>query len=249
MSWPSRLYLVRHGESLGNVARDLAHRAGADLIDITDRDMDVDLSQTGKKQAAALGRWFRSLPTGERPKLILTSPYMRAHATARLIQEEATDQPSALPVIVDERLREKELGLLNRYTRRGVEAKFPEQARLRTQIGKFYYRPPQGESWADVILRLRSFLDTLCLQHGGKPIVITCHQVTVLCMRYLLEQLSENELLAINAQGEIANCSVTEYRYEPNNDPSVMALKRYNYVAPLARSGAEITAEKTQAAS
>jgi hypothetical protein len=30
----------------------------------------------------------------------------------------------------------------------------PEQAEMRTRLGKFYHRPPSGESWCDVILRL-----------------------------------------------------------------------------------------------
>ena len=32
--WPSRLWIVRHGESAGNVARDLAHASGLGRIDI-----------------------------------------------------------------------------------------------------------------------------------------------------------------------------------------------------------------------
>lgn len=211
--------------------------------------MDVDLSPEGERQATTLGRWFRALQPGKRPELILTSPYMRAYSTARLIQANACQQPSTLPLVVDERLREKELGLLNRYTRHGVESQFPEQARLRTLIGKFYYRPPQGESWADVVLRLRSFLDTVSLRYEGKPIVITCHQVTVLCLRYLLEQLSEKQLLAIDAEGEIANCSVTEYVLSDKANVAAqdMVLSRYNDVTPLTEAGADVTAEKARA--
>ena len=45
--WPSRLLLVRHGESAGNVARDAAQAAGLTRIDIADRDADVPLSSRG----------------------------------------------------------------------------------------------------------------------------------------------------------------------------------------------------------
>ena len=75
--WPSRLWIVRHGESAGNVARDAAHAQGAALIDIQARDVDVPLSQLGEQQAAALGRWFASLhprgTTGRRVDLALSS--------------------------------------------------------------------------------------------------------------------------------------------------------------------------------
>ncbi|RYE92565.1 MAG: hypothetical protein EOO75_06385, partial [Myxococcales bacterium] len=43
-AWPRALWLVRHGESAGNVARDAAEAAGLPLIDITARDVDVELS-------------------------------------------------------------------------------------------------------------------------------------------------------------------------------------------------------------
>ena len=53
--WPSRLWLVRHGESAGNVARDAAHAIGSENIDIKARDVDVPLSELGERQAAVLG--------------------------------------------------------------------------------------------------------------------------------------------------------------------------------------------------
>jgi probable phosphoglycerate mutase len=60
--WPSTLWIVRHGQSAGNVARDAADAAGLGRIDIADRDMDVALSPLGEEQADALGRWLASLP-------------------------------------------------------------------------------------------------------------------------------------------------------------------------------------------
>ena len=56
--WPDLLYLVRHGESAGNVAREAALKAGEAMIDIDIRDVDVPLSELGQRQAIALGRWF-----------------------------------------------------------------------------------------------------------------------------------------------------------------------------------------------
>ena len=83
--WPQRLWIVRHGESAGNVARDAAHAAGHAIIDIAERDVDVPLSQLGEQQSRALGHWFAAQP--ERPDVILTSPYLRARRTAMLIAE------------------------------------------------------------------------------------------------------------------------------------------------------------------
>lgn len=66
--WPQRLWIVRHGESAGNVARDAAYAAGVGRIDIAERDVDVPLSRQGEQQSEALARWFAALPPGERPE-------------------------------------------------------------------------------------------------------------------------------------------------------------------------------------
>jgi len=56
--WPQTIWIVRHGQSAGNVARDAAEAAGLPLIDIMTRDVDTPLSDLGREQAQALGRWF-----------------------------------------------------------------------------------------------------------------------------------------------------------------------------------------------
>src|SRR3954470_11973041 len=83
--WPERLWIVRHGESAGNVARDAAYAAGVAVIDIAHRDVDVPLSALGERQAQALGVWFAALPEDERPTVTLTSPFLRARTTAAII--------------------------------------------------------------------------------------------------------------------------------------------------------------------
>ena len=55
--WPAKLWIVRHGQSAGNVARDAADAAGLPVIDLKVRDVDVPLSELGHRQAAALGRF------------------------------------------------------------------------------------------------------------------------------------------------------------------------------------------------
>jgi broad specificity phosphatase PhoE len=243
--WPDRLWIVRHGESAGNVARDAAMAAGLPVIEIAGRDVDVPLSATGERQSEALGRWFAAMPSGARPNVVLTSPYLRARHTAAIIEEEGGVEPGR-PTSIDERLREKEFGLLDRLTRVGIEQRHPEEAALRFRLGKFYYRPPGGESWCDVILRLRSALDTISLHHSGpnKRVLIVAHQVIVLCARYLLEGLTEDQILAIDRAAEVANCGVTAYAMNPElGDEGALQLRTYNFVAPLEEAGAPVTSD------
>jgi broad specificity phosphatase PhoE len=244
LRWPERLWIVRHGESAGNVARDLADAAGLGRIDIAERDVDVPLSLLGEKQACALGRWFAEMPQGERPEVVLTSPYLRARTTADIIGDCGGYAERARRPTPDERLREKEFGVLDRLTRHGIREHHPDQAEFRKLLGKFYHRPPGGESWCDVILRLRSALDTLSLHHAGQRVLIVSHQVVVLCLRYLIECLTEEEILAIDKAANVANCSVTEYRLDRAAGPNGgLELVRYNFTAPLEREGAPVTAQ------
>jgi broad specificity phosphatase PhoE len=243
--WPARLWLVRHGQSAGNVARDAADAAGKSMIDIQMRDVDVPLSPLGERQAEALGHWFAALPEAEKPEIVLASPYVRARQTARAICEAGGLTGEARPPIVDERLREREFGIFDRLTTAGIREKYPELAEQRTLLGKFYHRPPGGESWADVILRLRGALDTISLHFADRRVVIVCHQVVVLCLRYILEEMDEAQVLAIDRQGDVVNCGICEYEFEPDGDDRLCAprLLRYNFAAPLVEEQAPITSE------
>ncbi|MGZ3333542.1 MAG: histidine phosphatase family protein [Gemmatimonadaceae bacterium] len=240
--WPDLLYMVRHGESAGNVARDAAHEAGDQKVELDVRDVDVPLSELGQRQAIALGNWFRTIPQDDRPNIILTSPYLRARHTTGLIVEFAGMKEYS--VVVDERLREKEFGILDRLTPVGVKEIFPEQAEFRRLLGKFYHRPPGGESWCDVILRLRSATEMISREYRGQRVLIVCHSVVVLCMRYILEHLTETELLAIDKHAEVANCSVTLYEHDPTLGPrGNLRLDFFNFVAPLEEAGAPVTSK------
>jgi broad specificity phosphatase PhoE len=242
--WPDAIYTVRHGESAGNVARDAALEAGHPMIALNIRDVDVPLSDMGERQAIALGNWFHKLPPDQRPNIVLTSPYLRARHTAGLIVKTAGMHEDSYSLIVDERLREKEFGILDRLTHIGIEDIHPDQAEFRRLLGKFYHRPPGGESWCDVILRLRSATEMITREYCGQRVLIVCHAVVVLCMRYILEHLTETELLAIDKKAEIANCSVTLYEYDKTLGPvGNMRLKLYNFVAPLEEAGAPVTSE------
>lgn len=240
--WPERLWIVRHGQSAGNVARDAAHAASQDRIELDGRDVDVPLSALGEDQSRAVGGWFAAMPEDCRPDVVLVSPYVRAQDTARLIRDSGGLATHDVPLCSDERLREKEFGILDGLTTPGVANVHPEQAELRRILGKFYHRPPGGESWCDVILRLRSLLDTVSLHHADQRVLIVAHQVVVLCLGYIIETLDEDAILAIDRAADVANCAVTEYRCDADAGRfGRLALQRYNYVVPVADEDVPVT--------
>jgi broad specificity phosphatase PhoE len=237
--WPCTLWIVRHGQSAGNVARDAAEAAGLPVIDIAERDIDTPLSELGRRQARALGHWFGELPSKRHPQVVLCSPYVRARETARLLLESAGISQDEVRLRFDERLREKEFGILDRLTVFGIRQKYPELGEQRSHVGKFYFRPPGGESWCDVILRLRSLLEMMTREHGEQRVLMVGHQVIVNCMRYLIECMDEAQVLAIDKRADVPNCGVTSYEYDAGRDALVADL--VNFVAPLRQAGAPVT--------
>jgi hypothetical protein len=100
-------------------------------IDITEREVDVPLSRRGEEQAAAVGRWFATLPEAERPTVLLSSPCLRARRTAEAICEAGGLLYPDDGLVLDERLREREFGILDRLTWTGIQARQPDQAEFR----------------------------------------------------------------------------------------------------------------------
>ncbi len=233
---PVTLWLLRHGQSEGNVVRDAAADEALEVLDIAERDMDVPLSSLGRRQAQAFGAWMGERPSEEQPQVVLASPYVRAAQTAHLAL--ASAGLDDLPVHLDERLRERELGVLDLLTRHGVEARHPDEARRRERLGKFYHRPPGGESWVDVALRLRSLRDSVAREHDGKRVLVVAHEVVIFIMRYLLDGLSEQEALALSRDQPLANCALTTYVTDADGH---LVLDLEGWTAPLDAADTPVT--------
>ncbi|TDX74530.1 broad specificity phosphatase PhoE [Rathayibacter sp. PhB151] len=234
-SGPTELLLVRHGESVANIAASAAEAEGAHDIAVDRRDPDVELSQAGREQARALGRW---LADGNAPVAAWSSPYLRASSTAQLAFEEAGLD---LAPRLDERLRDRDLGIADRLTTAGFRARFPEEAARRDWLGKFYYRPPGGESWTDLAQRVRSFLDHLDVVAPAGPVALFCHDAVVLIIRSVCEGLTERELLDIGRATPVANASVSRLV----RDGDAWTLERFNETAHLEESSAPVTRHDT----
>jgi broad specificity phosphatase PhoE len=229
------LWLVRHGESMGNVADAHAQRAGAGRLELDIRDPDVPLSDTGRSQAEALGSWLAAQPEDQRPTAVLSSPFERALTTAQLATADL-----GLRVRTDERLRERDFGAFDGMTGAGIREQYPDEAGRRDLLGKFYYRPPGGESWADVALRVRSLLATEALRHDGERLLLVAHQAVIMVFRYVLEELTEQELLAVDKNEQVANAAVT--RYETGVDGG-LELVAFNVVEHLTAAAEDVTEE------
>ncbi|MFF1633375.1 histidine phosphatase family protein [Leifsonia sp. NPDC058248] len=223
--------LVRHGESTANVAATAAEAAGLEVIAVGTRDADVPLSALGERQATALGeRLSAELDGRPADARVWSSPYRRAQDTARLALGDTA------PFTIDERLRDREIGILDTLTVLGVDVRLPEEAARRRRLGKFYYRPPGGEAWTDVALRLRSFMSDVDWD-DERPIVVFTHDAVVSLFLYILLGFTEVELHEFLVTRVVGNASVTRVSQDSNGPWRVEEFSDDRHLDGMLRRG------------
>ncbi|ROR37012.1 broad specificity phosphatase PhoE [Curtobacterium sp. JUb34] len=214
------IWLVRHGESLANVAAARAEAAGDDVIDVEYRDADVPLSPLGEAQSRSLGQELADRGIDDVPVALWVSPYLRAQQTIEIaLGAGGLAEPEKR---VDERLRDRELGVLDLLTLQGVRNRQPDEERRRQWLGKYYHRPAGGESWADVMLRLRSALSDVERIEGTERLVIAAHDAVVMLIVAVCLDLDEPTLMEFARTHAVANASLTRLRRDRAGAPWVL---------------------------
>jgi broad specificity phosphatase PhoE len=137
-----------------------------------------ELSPRGRETAAELGARRRH----DNLDAIYVSDLERARETVRIAFAD-----SAIPVVVDQRLRECNYGRLNGMSR----------ARLEGERAAHLDDPwPGGESYRDVIERTRSLLLDLIERHGSGRVLLVAHSANRLALDHLLLGRDIAELVA-----------------------------------------------------
>lgn len=234
----TRLILVRHGQSEGNTAAELAASQHLARIDVPARDPDVELTELGREQAASVGRWLGELPPEERPTVVWTSPYARARTTGEIALDRAGIEA---PTRVDERLRDRDMGITDMLTAQGIREQHPGEAERRAWLGKFYYRPPGGESWADVAQRVRAVMTDLAACRE-EVVLVTAHDVVNLLFCYVAEGMDEATVLDRSAHDPLRNAAVCILEHDPESATGWTVLD-YNLTAHLDEDAVQVTAQ------
>jgi broad specificity phosphatase PhoE len=237
--WPNHIVLVRHGESERNIHKEIAEAQGELVYGGDIRDVDVPLTERGRSQAVATGK---ALSQTFQFDCIFVSPFVRTHQTADIVSEQFA---TAIPQTAEERLREIDFGTLDGLTKAGIQARCPSEWERKQRLGKYWYRPPGGESYPDVSLRLHSFLGTITREHSQQSVLVICHSVIVLLFRKLIERLSEAELLAIDGDKaqDVWNCSVSHYEFDAGVQTGSKLVAHYH---SRVFYGAEVASEDCQ---
>jgi broad specificity phosphatase PhoE len=180
------LWAVRHGQSTANVAFAAAERSGS-TAPVPGRDRDVPLSGPGAVQGAALGDWLAGRTPGAGPDLVVCSPYLRARQTWEAMADRAAGLGTPrMDVLVDERLRDREMGVFELHPAAALRARAPEEAARRELLGEWNYRPPGGEAFTDVAVRVGQFVSDLGRAAPGRRVLVVAHDGVVVALRHVL---------------------------------------------------------------
>lgn len=199
MGWPKQLVLVRHAESEGNV-KTVDERAGFCLSTHS-----YGLTDKGKKQAEVTGKYLRdSFGVFD---VNYVSYYQRARDTMKLMYP-------GVKVYEDPRLAEAQRGIYHSLTKAEIEKLYPNELVRKEREGLYHYRPWGGENWADVELRIHSFLGTLSRDYADQKVLMVVHGHWLILFQRLIEHFSIEEAMSRYEKGVVKNASVTSYNCE-----------------------------------
>ena len=188
------LYIVRHGESEGNVQGDIFG-------------VDPPLTPRGIQQAQALSLVFEKITLHH----VYASRLKRAHKTAQIIADK-----KGLPVSFHEGIRERHFGSLEGKT--GVYGKehygdsyekFNTASAVEQMNWKFV---PDMESFGETLSRVVGAIDEITHAHKGKTHLLASHANVMLSLLVHLKFATFNEL----PNGSIQNTAYI--KIEKNND-------------------------------
>jgi len=152
----TRLYLVRHGETV-NTGRDTFRYNGH---------LDVDITENGVSQVRRVAERLRERPL----KGIYSSDLIRTQKGAAILAENFSDvKRETFPAS-----REVKQGIWEGLTLREVWEKYPEEAEKKFS-DYVYYRIPGGETLPEAQDRSVEVIQSLATRHAGEEFAVVAH--------------------------------------------------------------------------
>ncbi|MCX6721210.1 MAG: histidine phosphatase family protein [Candidatus Staskawiczbacteria bacterium] len=152
-------YILRHGESKGNVEN---------IVSCWPEKFHNFLTEKGKEQIRAAAEKLEN----KNIDLIFCSPLLRAKETAGIVGKKLNIKPK-----IDKRLRELGFGIFNGKPVEDFERHFANHA------DRIINKPPKGENYQDVTKRMFEFFKNINKKYKGKNILIVSHQAPLLLLR------------------------------------------------------------------
>lgn len=208
---PVNFLVVRHGESIGNLAKRMSE-SGDDSLLIRLRGTHTahwPLTKKGREQAVLTGKLINKL-SGEQKMFfnrMYVSSYARAMETAGLLDLAHAEWH------LETRITERDWGELDRMTEEERHEKFGEALKMRT-VEPFFWSPLNGESFNDLILRVRDFIASVA-RLQLENILVVCHGEVMKAFRIVFHKLTPREYAEMEFSKDslkrIHNCQVDHY--------------------------------------
>ena len=169
------IYLFRHGQTHYNKGR------------IFTGHKDSKLTPTGLKQAQQLGKLLKD-------KKINYAYHTRLSRSKDTLQQVLKFHPECKTIIKDDRMIERNYGNLSGFAHQTIIKEFGQK-----QFDKWHRswdeRPPQGENFADVAIRVGDFIKELKSKYAGKnvSIAVSAHGNSIRAFRKIMEKTTKSE--------------------------------------------------------
>jgi 2,3-bisphosphoglycerate-dependent phosphoglycerate mutase len=170
-----RIYLFRHGQTEYNKKK--VHTGWSDSL----------LTKEGKRNARTIANKLKS----KKIEIAFQTDLTRSIDTLTPLLK---DHPECILVIQDKRMRERNYGDLNDKSHEWAKKKYGEAQWEKWHRG-FKDRPPKGESFADVQVRVKSFIKDLVLfmKKYNVNVAISAHGNSIRLFRKIMENSSIDE--------------------------------------------------------
>lgn len=230
MPGPALLVIVRHAESARNQAKKgsvyFADESARRVVHGTPDHL-TELTADGHQQALETGVAIRErFGTFD---YVYTSGYARTEQTAAgILAAYPAAERDLMRIRMNIFIRERDPGFAYDMTEGEAEAAFPWLSEYWRTFGGFMARPPGGESLADVVTRVHTFLNTVAHDRAGQKVLVVTHGGTIRCLRFVLERWDYSQAERWAPGQSPANCGVTVYRATEGGDR--LELEEYNRV-------------------
>ncbi|MBI3442463.1 MAG: class I tRNA ligase family protein [Candidatus Sungbacteria bacterium] len=193
----NRYLIMRHGEALSNVKDATAVRSG-----------NFPLTLKGRTQVEKTAKRLKK----EKIDLIVASPVMRARETAEIVAKAIGIEK----VHTDERLEEVRIGVFEGKPGNEYKNFFGSFA------DRFTIRPPGGENWSDLRVRMLDAIADLEKKYANKKILVVSHEAALWMLTAGAEGLTNEEAAALGdniSTGflRLAEARKLQYRNLPRN--------------------------------
>ena len=214
----TKVYLIRHGKTQWNLESRYQGANG-----------DSPLLKDSYREIELLASSLQRIPFEH----AYASPLKRARITAQALLNHLNPE---IPLTIDSRLKEFNLGKMEGMHFEDVAAKWPEVLKnFRHHPDKYDESLVEGESFLEVIARFRAAIEEYCRQYPNGNILVISHGAA---LNAAINALIGTPLAHLKDRGGLSNTSTTVLT---TNDGRRFELEKWNDTSYLHKSKVDPT--------